>query len=61
MEEPLHLIIAINELTNCIELITESFEGSSIRSNRTGATLQQLEIIFEIEFIGFGAMFQGVL
>jgi len=59
-KKPVDFVDSINWATDCVKLITQSLEGTGIGSDWMGAALHQLEVIFEADFTGLGAVAEGV-
>ena len=60
MKKPVDFVGSINWATDCVKLIIQGLEGMGIGNDWTGATLHQLEVIFERNFTGLGAVAKGV-
>jgi hypothetical protein len=60
-EKPVHFVGAINSSSDCVELIADGFEGTGVLRNRSGAAFHQLQVVFETDFSGLGAVAEGVL
>ena len=53
-KKPVDFVGSINWVTDCMKLITQGLEGTSIGSDWMGVALHQLKVIFEAECV-----FQG--
>ena len=60
MKKPVDFVGSINWATDCVKLITQGLEGTGIGNDWMGATLHQLEVIFERNFMGLGVVAEGV-
>ena len=60
MKKPVDFVGSINWATDCVKLIIQGLEGMGIGNDWTGAALHQLEVIFERNFTGLGAVAKGV-